>query len=399
MSRIFLKQVIVKSYLVIFSLILLAFELGCTPPPSGTPVSVESNKVLIQVLVRDEGTQLPLKDAQVRLLIAGQTFPVKLSDEYGMVTFNVDEELLDKIAEFEAIKPDYEIEKQSVTLDNAARVDIYMSSKDSSNTPSVEVVPLPTEQPTLPSTSTPNPTETATPTNTSTPTSMPTNTPTPTLSATPTNTPLPPSPVNIFTLMRIEGAQTVFVLGGPDVSNQQLGTLGVDETAEIIGRTEQYEWLQIITARGVKGWVANCEVVLSSDNLDSVPIAWDGSVTAKNCLTGSSETSTLNSGSCVNVILTRTDWPSKEFDDVLLTWSNVPANATRLKLWVEGPTNDGVTAYVIHPTFSDTQTPYKVELFKFEDGDFKPGVPYTYVVQPLNAAGGVICTREETFVP
>lgn len=195
----------------------------------------------------------------------------------------------------------------------------------------------------------------------------------------------------------------MFVLAGPDVSNVQLGTLAVNETAEVIGRTGQNEWLQIMTDRGVQGWVANCEVTLSSSNLSSVAITWTDLVTPKNCddTDSSGETGTTVSpvGSCVNVSLSHTDWPGREFDDVLLSWSDVPSTATRLKLWVSGPTNDGVSSYVIHPTYSDINVAYKVELFKFEDGDFKPGATYTYVVQPFNAAGNVICTTEGTFIP
>ncbi len=192
----------------------------------------------------------------------------------------------------------------------------------------------------------------------------------------------------------------MFVLAGPDVSNVQLGTLGADEMAEIIGRTEQNEWLQIITDRSIEGWVAYCEVILSVPNLENVPITWNGSVTPKIC--GDVTISGTNvpvPGNCVNVTLNRTDWPGKEFDNVLLSWSNVPSTATQLKLSVSGPTNDGGTEFVVDPTFSDTDIGYEVELFMFEDGDFKPGATYTYVVQPVNASGGIICTSQGTFIP
>lgn len=372
---------------------------GGAPQPTAQPIS--SNKTLLQVSVRDANSLYPIKNVRVRLITPEQTFAVQFTDDYGIATFDVDVSLLQKNAQFEAVMPGYEIYLQSVTLDNASVLPIALAPTDT-DTDGSEPFETPTSTPTTEVTVTALPTSTAVPTSTSTPTNTPTSTPThtPTATATNTSTPTPSDQLaDTITLSRHDGAATVYVLAGPDISNVQLGTLAVNEIAEVIGRTQQNEWLQIKTERDVEGWVANCEVVLSSSDLDDVPIAWNGAVTAKTCATGNSGTTVVPAGPCVNVTLSRTDWPSKEFDDVLMTWSNVPANATQLWLWVEGPTNDGVIAYVIHPTASDIQTPYKVELFKFEDGDFKPGVPYTYVVQPLNAAGGIICTTQGTFVP
>lgn len=188
----------------------------------------------------------------------------------------------------------------------------------------------------LAATAVPRETPSATPIPPDIPTKRHRNTVAPTITATLTNTPMPPSPTPTYnptspppadgiTLTRREGAETVFVLAGPDVSNVQLGTLAVNETAEVIGRTGQNEWLQIMTDRGVQGWVANCEVTLSSSNLSSVAITWTDSVTPKNCDDTDSfwETGTTVSpvGSCVNVSLSHTDWPGPEFDDVLLSWS------------------------------------------------------------------------------
>lgn len=385
------------------SLILVFLVSGCifnpapTPTPQASIVSTPdgpiSSEKPVQVLVWDDEGQVPLTRANVSLTIPNQIFPVKLTDNTGKAVFDVREELLTQTATFIIQKEGYQPQTHIVTLANAPVLTVYLVP--------VGATAVPREVTNTPVPPTPEPSSTVTPTPTATFT--PTNTPTPTLTPTlaPTNTPQPQPAVitSEITLTRKEDVETVFVLAGPDVSNVPLGTLAVDEIAILIGRTQQNEWLQIKTERDVEGWVANCEVVLSSSDLDDVPIAWNGAVTAKTCATGNSGTTVVPAGPCVNVTLSRTDWPSKEFDDVLMTWSNVPANATQLWLWVEGPTNDGVIAYVIHPTASDIQTPYKVELFKFEDGDFKPGVPYTYVVQPLNAAGSIICTTQGTFVP
>lgn len=393
------ESTIVKISILLCYLGLLIYGTSCNQAGTSTRIPIESNKQLIQVLVRDAETQLPLKNVQVRLLISGQTFPMRVSDNYGLVTFDVGSNLLGETVEFEAINPDYVIYRQNVTLDNASRVDIYMvregavldasieevntiiSEKGDTPTPDLEEV-LP-DEPTVTSTSTV--TSTATPTETPTPTTTPTKTPS-------------PSAPNSVTLTRREGADTVYILAGPDIVNAKLGTLGVYEVAPVLGRTSESEWLKIVNDSGIEGWVADCEVTLSSTNLSNVPVVWTDLVTARDCDGSPPPLTPYPPNGCVNVSMTRTDWPDREFDDILLSWSNVPGAATRLELWVTGPTNDGVIAYVIYPTFSDVNTPYEVELFKFEDGDFKPGATYTYVVRPYNG-NNLICTTQGTFVP
>lgn len=344
----------------------------------------------VQVLILDDAEQVPLSRVKVTLTLPNNVFPMEDSDNSGRAVFNVREDLLTLTATYLIQKEGYQSQKHTVTLNLAPVLTVYLVRIDatavSRETPSATPVP-PTPKPN--DTATPLPTAIATLTSTPIP-------PTPTFAHTPTPS---PSIEDDLTLIRREGADTVFVLAGPDVSNVQLGTLGADETAEIIGRTEQNEWLQIITDRGIEGWVAYCEVILSVPNLEDVPITWNGSVTPKLCRDIASGTSVPPTGNCVNVTLSRTDWPGKEFDDVLLSWSNVPSTATQLKLSVSGPTNDSGTDYVVDPTFSDTGTGYKVELFMFEDGDFKPGATYTYVVQPVNTSGGIICTTQGTFIP
>lgn len=359
--------------------------------PEATP-GVAADTKPVQVLVWDDAKQVPLLRATVTLTIPNNVFPEKETDNSGRVVFDVRDDLLKLTATFVIQKEGYQPQRHTVTLDSAPVITAYLVPNDATavprETPSATPVPP-----------TPQPSDTNTPVATDTATS--TNTPTPTVTS--TNTPLPSPPVDAITITRREGVSTVYVLAGPDESNLQLGTLAVNEVGEVIGRTEQNEWLQIITSRNVQGWVANCEAALSSPNLGNVPITWEGPVTAKNCLSGSIDSGSgmpvSTGGSCVKVALSRTDWPSREFDDVLLTWSSVPSTAVRLKLWVTGPTNTGESAFVIHPTFSDKNTSYEVELFKFEDGDFEPGAIYTYVVQPFNASDQIICTTQGTFVP
>ncbi|WP_420628254.1 hypothetical protein [Candidatus Leptofilum sp.] len=262
--------------------------------------------------------------------------------------------------------------------------------------PIVENTAVPQETPSttpMPIPPTPEPDETDT--------AVPTDTPEPT--NTPTNPPTPPDDNPPITVTHAEGVGTVYVLAGPGEENVKLGTLEVNEGGIIIGRTASSEWLKIVTDRGKEGWVANCEVVISEPNLDDVPISWSGRVTPKICSvsedSGSGNGSGAGSTGCVQVSLIKTEVPGKPFDNVLLSWSNVPATTTQLHFWVTGPTNAGESAYVIHPTFSDTDVPYEVELYHFEDGGFEPDATYTYIVQPHNASSEVICTTQGTFVP
>lgn len=372
----------------------LLFLSGCGSDAQPDVASgVVGNTKPVQVLVWDDAKQVPLTRASVTLTIPNNVFPVKETDNSGRVVFDVREDLMKLTATFVIQKEDYQPQKHTVTLESAPVITVYLVPNNATAvpriTPTVGTVLL---TPKPENTSTLSPTLTATSTNTPIP-------------STSTSTPTPQLTTNAVTLTRREGAETVFVLAGPDISNVSLGTLAVNETAEVIGRTEQNEWLQIITDRDVQGWVANCEVTLSSPNLSGIPITWSGVVTAKDCLSGGSssdsgtDTGIGYTGSCVNISLSRTEWPTREFDDILLTWSNVPASAMHLKLWVTGPTIDGGSNFVIHPTFSDTDVSYKVEVFKFEDGDFKPGATYTYVVQPFSATNQIVCTTQGTFVP
>jgi hypothetical protein len=364
---------------------------GCVfNSPPATAVAPKGPKTVpIQIFVRDDETRRRLPMANVRLTIASTTYSMQQSDNNGLVVFNIDETLLNKVGELEVEIAGYQVNIQNVTVKNAETVSVWMVREGATavptETPTNTPIP-PTLQPD--DTNTPMPTDTAVPTNTRTPTATQTKTPSPT-------------PSDGITVMRAAGTSSVFVLAGPDVSNVQLGTLGENESGEVIGRTEGNEWLQIITDRNVQGWVANCEVTPSSTDLSGITVTWSGPVTTKSCSIGGSSGSTppSDSGSCVTVSQTHTEWPDRLFDDVLLSWSNVPSTATRLNLWVTGPNEDGETAFVIDPTFSDVDIPYNVEKFKFEGGNFIPEATYTYVVQPFNAANEIICTTQGTFVP
>ncbi len=232
----------------------------------------ESNNSTVQIAVWDDQTLKPVDRAEVFLRLPEQVYPVEYTDTVGRAIFEVDRGFLNGISQVTIQKDGYQTQTHNLMLSNAPLFQTYLVPVGATavprETPSVTPIP-PTPQPE--DTATSPVTETSVPTNTAVPTTKP------------TNTPRPSSPANTITLTRREGAETVFVLAGPDVSNVQLGTLAVNETAEVIGRTRQNEWLLVITDRGVQGWVANCEVTLSSSDLSSVTITWTGLVTPKNC--------------------------------------------------------------------------------------------------------------------
>ncbi|MCP4421316.1 MAG: hypothetical protein GY805_32295 [Chloroflexi bacterium] len=324
----------------------------------------------------------------MHLNLPQQVYPVKYTDNAGRAVFEISNELLDGISNVVIRKEGYQTQTHILMLANAPLFTTYLVP--------IGATAVPRETPTatpIPATPRPDDTNTPVPTDTAVPTS--------TLQPTATHTSTPVPSTDTVTVIRREGSETVYVLAGPDVINERLGTLAANESGTVIGRTSGNEWLQIVTSRGVQGWVADCEITLSIGTLSAILITWDDLVTAKNCAgEGSSSGSEFTqSGSCVTVSLSFTEWPTRYFDDVLLSWSNVPSTASRLKLWITGPNEDGETAFIIDPTFSDVDIFYKVEVFKFEEGGFIPDATYTYVVQPFNAANQIICTTQGTFVP
>src|SRR5262245_32331892 len=105
---------------------------------------------------------------------------------------------------------------------------------------------IPTYIPTA--TITPTPTATDTATITPTPTNTPTFTPTPTI----TNTPPPPSPIPAKVC---KTCQPRF-RSAPGTAGRILRVLDEKVTMNIIGRTADNTWAQVILSDGKQGWVA-----------------------------------------------------------------------------------------------------------------------------------------------
>lgn len=188
----------------------------------------------------------------------------------------------------------------------------------------------------------------------------------------------------------------MFVYAGPDSGQPHMGVLRLRETADVIGKTQQGEWLEVITSRGIEGWIDPQFVGLVTGSLDQVPVTWRGPVTPPQA------TPIVGGGtpqSCVTVTVSKRDVPLKAFDDVTLSWSNAPSGTARLWLSVYVPQANGSKTYAVFPTYSDLITPYIIHEWVFADRHFAPNTTFTYAVEAQDAGGNRICTTTGAFVP
>lgn len=243
------------------------------------------------IRIQDSNTLSNISNAEVSLEVSGLPPLIQYSDNEGIVIMPIDSERVGQIGKIVVSAEGYKNYTRNFEIRDGELPDLFRLEPENSSQESVAII----NDTELPNEATSTPTrgpELITPTLMATvpraiatydPTEIPTPTSLPTATSTAAQQPTLVTPTIQVTLTRREGANIVYVLAGPDVSNVQLGTLAVNETAEVIGRTRQNEWLLVITDRGVQGWVANCEVTLSSSDLSSVTITWTGLVTPKNC--------------------------------------------------------------------------------------------------------------------
>lgn len=119
-------------------------------------------------------------------------------------------------------------------------------------TPTLTASP-PTEVPTqlaatLNPSETPSPVPTATPTETPSPTATFTLTPTPTETSTPTLTPEP--------LVAIILENNINIFDGPSSTYNYLATYSKGLKVQVIGRSEDGNWLVVLLPGGIQGWVS-----------------------------------------------------------------------------------------------------------------------------------------------
>ncbi|NOG37595.1 MAG: hypothetical protein HND44_23965 [Chloroflexi bacterium] len=165
------------------------------------------------------------------------------------------------------------------------------------------------------------------------------------------------------------------------------------ETASVIGRTQQSEWLQVITSRGIEGWIDPQFVEIVTGSLEQVPVTWSGPVRPPTTAIKDIQQS------CVTVTVSKRDIPLKAFDDVTLSWNNAPSGTARLWLSVYVPQADGSKTYAVFPTYSDLITPYIIHEWVFADRHFAPNTTFTYAVEAQDVGSNTICTTSGAFVP
>ncbi len=378
---------------------------ACTPPPSPTPGSFK-----FQVKVMDaEGR--PIQGARVEL--AGDDndtiFLMRLTDTLGNVVIKIDESQAGAIGVLTVTADGYKPYWLYLDLEkNRLPVQVILESV-ASDAQSQAVIgegaekvvvpsqPTPTFTPTAMPTATSTQTPTATPTETTTPTAVP---PTPTFTPTPTSIPSTNTPTAVPP-ERPEAkaiAGNILILAGPDVQNPALGTLLVQETGEIVGKTQNGEWLEIITPRSKQGWVASCQVELVNSNLDEVPVTWERSVTPYDC--SNEPPSVPLPSSCLVIGIEQADVFNKPFDDVTLRWNNLPDGTAQLSLSVYWTTGEGERRYAVYPTLSDTAaSSYFIGEWMFEDAGAASGTLFTYEIEVQNADGEAICQTSGILAP
>lgn len=144
------------------------------------------------------------------------------------------------------------------------------------------------------------------------------------------------------------------------------------------------DWYRVLIQKnGLEGWIENNSnhVRLFDGTLPPMP----------------TQASTSEPGGCINVTITRNHKSDDIFDDVTLNWSNPPLGTERLQLEVRGTNASGQQALVVQPTFSDLGSPYTVQQWMFEDGNFTFDSTYTFFVTVLDGSGNVIRQLSGTF--
>ena len=378
----------------LLGIVLFSLLGGCGGETEADKTDISSPAFLFTIRVQDQTTKEMLSFVQVTLEIPGDVPMVQRTDSNGIVILQIDPKHNGKVGKLIVgegseyrqyyanlvIKAD--ILPLVVMLDKNAQPTVFSETA----TPTSTNTPLPpTETPTI------KPLETYTPTATFV---VPTITPTSTIAPTHTKTPIPvlPEPPRVKAVNK-----DIFVYAGPDIQNSATGTLRYQENGEIVGRTKNGEWLEIITPQGKQGWVAPCEIELISNNLDEVPVTWEKNVTPYNCTDTSP--SSFQSTSCLNINISQSEMINKPFDNVTLSWDNVPARAAKLYLSVYRITDERERIYAVHPTFSDTVTSYFIGEWMFENTGATSGTLFTYEVEAQDAASKAICKTSGTLTP
>ena len=373
----------------------------------GPNIFNQEDSYLYTILVVDADGQ-PIQNAEVQILDNTGHLVTNFTDEKGTVILNIPASILEKPGRMEVQKSNFvSYSRQIVITPNnlPARVPLEPIRQVAVPTATVSrevamVVPSPSSTPTILSpTSIPSrtataaatattaatPTMTATSTLTPVPTNEPTNTAVPTIPPSPTPTEMPSEGNMLIVVAPVEVPVNIYTRDS-DVTGAPRGRVSQGDVLEILDLNDDGDWYYVLVVKnGIEAWIQNDPNIV-------VPFDGEPPVISQDPV---SEEQPVASG-CLQVTITRIFKSNDIFDDVVLNWSNIPAEATRAQISVSGPTVSGETKLVVQPTFNDLKSSYTVQQWMFEAGNFSFNATYRYTVRVL-AGSSEICTVAGTF--
>ena len=375
--------IIIGVILLVVERVVFREEVSEIPPT--TEVQDAPGDVFYSVYLRDQEDRAIIRYAQLTLEI-GDVEIRRASDLEGKAIFTVAQRYQGQSARLRI-----EIEGEENDF-----IDILLPSEDSSkevliNTGTGEIAQVSEQTPTKTATSVPTQSPTAVPTGTNTPVPTaapivePTNTAVPTIPPSPTPTEMPSEGNMLIVVAPVEVPVNIYTRDS-DVTGAPRGRVSQGDVLEILDLNDDGDWYYVLVVKnGIEAWIQNDPNIV-------VPFDGEPPVISQDPV---SEEQPVASG-CLQVTITRIFKSNDIFDDVVLNWSNIPADATRAQLSVSGPTVSGETKLVVQPTFNDLKSSYTVQQWMFEAGNFSFNATYRYTVRVL-AGSSEICTVTGTF--
>ncbi len=389
---------------VMFIFILLTFlVIGCRGQSNPTAVNtaVSSSRFTYQIRVLENVTNQPVETANVTIDLPGAPPVNDFTDSTGLAVFLIDSQFADKIVLVHVTKNGYQDWDQTITLKTGERPQVMKLQLEQS-----DIAMVITETPTaVSSTNTPQPpptqeqaTNTAVPpTNTPQPTATATDTQTPTTTATATTTSATTTPNEI--IAQATNGDT-WLYAGPGDGNARLGSMKVNDTGIVLGKDKWDGWYKLRLNTNREGWVDKNDLKIIQGSPNDITVIWP----AAEANSGNNDPGTTtelpsggrSSSECATVTLTFKQWPNETFDDISVSWSNIPPN-TAYFIFAANGTLNGEEAPLIYPTQVNPNEEYFIGLWKFAERGFTSGGTFSYALQAKTSNGTSICTTTGTF--
>ncbi|MCA9900019.1 MAG: hypothetical protein H6654_16785 [Ardenticatenaceae bacterium] len=365
---------------VVSGIVIAKFDNDPTPAATSefTPSSDEFSYTV--KLISEVGSN-PISNAELDLNIGNQHFQ-KNSDLNGQATFRIPNLYSGRMGDLN-IKIDGE---------NIGFLEVNLAEEFSPNEISINL------ESAIPEINTPTPTPSSAPSATNLPTKTPTAIPSPvathentptqtaTASATPTlvattNAIVPEvlivvapkgTAVNVYT-------QPSSITGAPRAQVVQNDILLILETED--------NWYRVqIQKNNIEGWIENKpeDIQLFSG-------------TPPATLPSGSTPATSIPSTCITVFVTRNSISNDFFDDVTLNWQNPPIGTHELQIIVTGINSNGEEAFVVPSAISDLNSPYTIQQWMFEAGNFTFNSTFTFYVNVLDSESNQICQTIGNF--